>query len=502
MTEIPATHAIPPHRTTVEQQFRAVGAIVGSAVGDALGAPFEFGMPGDYARRFPQPVLGGNGEMIGGGGFNWAAGEFTDDTQMALALAESLMAVRGFDADDLWTRFRAWAYDANDIGINTRSVLSHMSHVGAAEKGHHATGGRSASNGCVMRIAPVGVIGVTLGQQATVEIAANQAALTHFDPAAAAGAAIVAEVIRRVIITGVFLGVAEKVVADLSNDAVLGEAVARYAPLVSIDFDPHTHVGPGNGSVWTTVAQAVWAVRTTSSFEDAVVAVINLGGDTDTVAAVAGALAGALYGMQRIPVRWVTYVHGYVRQADGERKEYRTQDLIDVGRRLFGRSASRVTPPEGPRGPQLVDPAGVHAANVDGAARAPKEHAIVSMCIPEQRFLKHPSRRTVFMRDEEGDANADLLFVVRDAVEAIEAFLADGREVVVHCHGGRSRTGLVLKAWYMAHHGEDHRAAHEWLEREWGLYRTYNSTFIDFLDNEWTTHLRTNTSHRKEHQHK
>jgi ADP-ribosyl-[dinitrogen reductase] hydrolase len=74
--------------------------------------------------------------------------------------------------------------------------------------------------------------------------------------------------------------------------------------------------------------------------------------------------------------------------------------------------------------------------------------------------------------------------------------------VVVHCHGGRSRTGLVLKAWYMARHGKDHRAAHEWLEREWGLYRTYNSTFIDFLDNEWTTHLRTNPSHRKEHQHK
>ncbi|MEY4391536.1 MAG: hypothetical protein RLZZ544_245, partial [Actinomycetota bacterium] len=72
MTEIPAVEAIPPRSTTVEQQFRAVGAIVGSAVGDALGAPFEFGNAGDYSRRFPQPVLDGNGEMIGGGGFNWA----------------------------------------------------------------------------------------------------------------------------------------------------------------------------------------------------------------------------------------------------------------------------------------------------------------------------------------------------------------------------------------------------------------------------------------------
>ena len=502
MTEIPITHAIPSRHTTVAQQFRAVGAIVGSAVGDALGAPFEFGPAGEYSRRFPLPVQGGHGEMVGGGGFNWAAGEFTDDTQMALALAESLLVTRGFDADDLWTRFRAWAHDANDIGINTRAVLSHVSHVGAAEKGHHATGGRSASNGCVMRIAPVGVIGVALGQQATIEIAAAQAALTHFDPAAAAGAAIVAELVRRVIISGVFHGVAEAVVSDLSNHSTLGDAVAKYAPLVSIDFDPHTHVGPGNGSVWTTVAQAVWAVRTTSSFEDAMVAVINLGGDTDSVAAVAGAIVGALYGMQRIPVRWATYVHGYVRQSDGDRREYRTQDLIDVGRRLLGRSASRVTPPEAPQGPKLVDPAGVWAANVDGAARAPRDHAVVSMCIPEARFLKHPNRRTVFMRDEEGEANADLMFVVRDAVDAIESFLADGNNVVVHCHGGRSRTGLVLKAWYMAHHGVDHDSAHEWLEREWKLYATYNRTFYAFLENEWTTHLQTNNHARKDHQHK
>lgn len=498
MTDSPAHQPLQTRHLTVEQQFRAVGTIVGSAVGDALGAPFEFGPAGAYSRRFPQPVLGGNGEMVGGGGFDWAAGEFTDDTQMALALAESLLSAHGLDADDLWTRFRAWAHDANDIGINTRAVLSHRSHEGAAEKGHNACGGRSASNGCVMRIAPVGVLGVGLGRDETVRVAAAQAALTHFDPAAAAGAAIVAEIIRRVIVTGVFHGVPEKVVSELSAHPVLGGAVAAYEPLVSIDFDPVTFTGPGNGSVWTTVAQAVWAVRTTTSFEEAMVAVINLGGDTDTVAAVAGAVAGALYGMQRIPVRWVTYVHGTVRQPDGDLREYRTQDLIDVGRRLLGRSASSITPPEPPEGPRLVDPVGVHAANLEGAARAPKDHAVVTMCIPERRFLGHPDRRTVFMRDDEGDANTDLMFVVREAVEAIDAFLSGGREVVVHCHGGRSRTGLVLKAWYMAHHGVDHQTAHDWLDSNWGLYATYNRTFLEFLDNEWTTHLQNKTPRKEE----
>ena len=67
---------------------RAMGALLGSAVGDALGAPFEFGPAGQYSAQFPQPVLGGAGEMIGGGSFGWAPAEFTDDTQMTLALAE------------------------------------------------------------------------------------------------------------------------------------------------------------------------------------------------------------------------------------------------------------------------------------------------------------------------------------------------------------------------------------------------------------------------------
>ena len=69
---------------------RAIGALVGSAVGDALGAPFEFERPGLYRSMYPEPVLAGPGEMRGGGGFGWKPAEFTDDTQMALALAESL----------------------------------------------------------------------------------------------------------------------------------------------------------------------------------------------------------------------------------------------------------------------------------------------------------------------------------------------------------------------------------------------------------------------------
>jgi len=102
-------------------RHRALGAIIGSAVGDALGAPFEFGEPRKYSKRFPQPVLGGIGEMIGNQ--VWEPGEFTDDAQMAIVQAESILARGDIDGADLFKRFQVWAADAKDVGAQTRMVL-------------------------------------------------------------------------------------------------------------------------------------------------------------------------------------------------------------------------------------------------------------------------------------------------------------------------------------------------------------------------------------------
>lgn len=74
---------------------------------------------------------------------------------------------------------------------------------------------------------------------------------------------------------------------------------------------------------------------------------------------------------------------------------------------------------------------------------------------------------------------------MRDAVDSIDAFLAEGRDVVVHCHGGRSRTGLVLKAWAMRTNGWDERTAHDWLAERWPLYDDYQTSFVELLRSEW-----------------
>ncbi|MFI7146968.1 ADP-ribosylglycohydrolase family protein [Nonomuraea sp. NPDC050022] len=145
---------------------RAVGAVVGSAVGDALGAPFEFGPAGAFSSRFPLPDAGG--EMSGGGG--WDAGEATDDTQMAVHVAESLLEHGGLDLPDIFARFQRWASDdPKDIGLQTEDVLTRGLPWDQAATAHYRSSHRAAGNGALMRATPSAVYFARDGQQATMD---------------------------------------------------------------------------------------------------------------------------------------------------------------------------------------------------------------------------------------------------------------------------------------------------------------------------------------------
>ncbi len=315
---------------------RLVGAFLGSAVGDALGAPFEFGPAGAYSARFPEPVIGGTGELIGGGPFIWAPGEFTDDTQMAIALGESIIACNGFDADDVWTRFQAWRRGAQDCGSLTNRALSNSSWLGAAEDAHHALRRRSAANGSLMRVTGL-ACAYAAGDEATlIEAARAQSALTHFDPAAGWGAAIGAALIRRSILGEDALAAIPGLL-ELIDEPIRG----RFAEMLDPSWSPNDPNDVSNGSVWGCLAQAVWAVRTNDTFANAVIAAIDLGGDTDTVAAVAGAIAGARSSVQGIPSRWLTYLNGVVGTGDGTAR-YDNAALQDLARRLAGLTGNSI----------------------------------------------------------------------------------------------------------------------------------------------------------------
>ncbi|MER6030564.1 ADP-ribosylglycohydrolase family protein [Streptomyces sp. NPDC001851] len=306
---------------------RAVGAVLGSAVGDALGAPFEFGPEGAFSARFPHP--GHGGELCGGGG--WDPGEATDDTQMAILTAESLLECGGLDLPDVFGRFQRWAAAGpKDIGLQTEAVLTSGDPWDTAAARHFRTSQRAAGNGALMRAAPSAVHFARRGREATMDAARRLSALTHGDPAAWEGTAALHELIR-VALTG-----------EDPLTAVPGTLAAlhpdhrqRYAVVLAPDWHPD-RATEFNGAVWPCLGSAVWALRTTESYEEAIRAAIDLGGDTDTVAAVTGALAGAVYGAEAIPPRWLEPLHVPLPGFGG--RVLRAEGLTGLAEELLGHS--------------------------------------------------------------------------------------------------------------------------------------------------------------------
>ncbi|MCM1972699.1 ADP-ribosylglycohydrolase family protein [Streptomyces sp. G1] len=285
---------------TPDRLDRALGAVIGSAVGDALGAPFEFGPEGAFSARFPAPGTGG--EMCGGGG--WDPGEATDDTQMAVLVAQSLLERGGLELPDVFRRFQRWAAsDPKDIGLQTEAVLTSGDPWDTAAALHFQVSQRAAGNGALMRAAPSAVYFAPRGREATMDAARHLSALTHGDRAAWEGTAVLHELIR-VALTGEDpLTAVPDTLAALHPDHR-----PRYATVLSPDWHPDDAT-EFNGAVWPCLGSAVWAVRTANSYEDAVRAAVDLGGDTDTVAAVTGALAGAVHGIDAVPARWTEALH-------------------------------------------------------------------------------------------------------------------------------------------------------------------------------------------------
>ncbi|MEU1538530.1 ADP-ribosylglycohydrolase family protein [Actinacidiphila glaucinigra] len=306
---------------------RAAGAIVGSAVGDALGAPFEFGPEGAFSARFPEP--GTAGEMCGGGG--WDPGEATDDTQMAVLVADSLLERGTLDLPDVFARFVRWAAaDPKDIGLQTEAVLTSGDPWDLAAALHFRTHHRAAGNGALMRAAPAAVHFAGHGRPASLDAARRIAALTHGDRAAWEGSAILHDLVRVALDGG-----------DPVAPAVVADALAqvpepfheRWAAVLAPDWHPGLAT-EFNGAVWPCLGSAVWAVRTTRGFEAALRAAVDLGGDTDTVAAVTGTLAGAAHGLAAVPGRWTAALHVPMPGTPG--RVLRHADLVALAARLTG----------------------------------------------------------------------------------------------------------------------------------------------------------------------
>ncbi len=271
--------------TFISGGVNAVGALTGLAIGDAMGAPF-----GGY----PPPLMPVT-KMQGDGLRKRNAGHYTDDTLQAIAVAESLIQCRGFCPNDLMQRLIiGYKRYPEYYGPTSRAVFdlveSGIPPERAAEIVHIQTGG-SRSNGSVMRGAPVGIFfsGVSLR-----EVSLRCSQLTHHDRTAAECSAWVNQMVSDMCRGFSRVGAFARALHRCNDDdvtRVLG-AYHRYDPEPALDALLATHA-------------ALTVFMDSRSFEETIVRAIGLGGDTDTVGALAGALAGAWSGAGGIPCRWL-----------------------------------------------------------------------------------------------------------------------------------------------------------------------------------------------------
>lgn len=272
---------------------RARGCLLGLAVGDAVGTTVEFSPRGSFS-----PLT----DLVGGGPFHLAPGQWTDDTSMALCLGVSLVECGGFDPRDQMERYCRWLEEGYlsstghcfDVGGTVAAALRRFRANGEAFAG--ATDAASAGNGCIMRLAPIPLFYFP-DEAATAHFARESSRTTH-------GAAECLDACQWLA-----LAIGRALAGQPKDEVLLGDPRSyQTAKIQAIRDGAWRGKGRqqirGSGYVVECLEAAAWCFAATGSFADAVLAAANLGDDADTTAAVCGQLAGAYYGVAAIPPHW------------------------------------------------------------------------------------------------------------------------------------------------------------------------------------------------------
>jgi ADP-ribosyl-[dinitrogen reductase] hydrolase len=268
--------------TAPSAENRALAAYLGFAIGDALGATVEFMTKSEIAAQY-----GVHREIVGGGWLKLKPGQVTDDTQMALALGRSIIRKGGLDARDVCEEFAAWLKTRPaDVGNTCRRGIRRYIVHGSVE-GSFSEG--DAGNGAAMRILPVAL--ATLGEPAKVEAwTLAQARATHHHPLSDDACLALVRMTH-----GLLQGQGKEAVRKLSDELAGKHRAFRF----------ETYPGQSSGFIVDTMQTVLHHYLGANSFAECVVRTVNQGGDADTTGALAGMLAGAAFGLDAIPPRWL-----------------------------------------------------------------------------------------------------------------------------------------------------------------------------------------------------
>ena len=432
------------------QMNRAIGAVVASAAGDALGAGYEFAPPSR-----PDDIVMRRGTLTGE-----PAGYWTDDTAMAVGILMTAAQMGTLDGDEatahVGDQFLAW-FDSKprDVGQHTARVLSKA--TAGADLAHAAARLQerfpdAAGNGSLMRTGPVAL--AALGDDVEIARTARRlSALTHPHIDAQDACVLWSVAIGRSILSG------ELTSPRVGLYLLPPPRQARWTALIDAaeSNDPNTFTPNG----WVVTAfQAAWSSLFHTTHEPtpllaALRRAVAIGDDTDTVAAICGSLAGAAYGVTAVPFAWRRGLAGWPHGL-------RTIDLVHLAAQAARGGNDAQGWPEVasmlPAYERFVPRGGTYTFNEDAnvifgdvAALADVEaDAFISLCRIGRTDRRAEDHEVIWLidRDENMDASATLA----DAADAIAALRAEGRRVFVHCVRAESRTPTVAMAWLIRHH--------------------------------------------------
>jgi ADP-ribosyl-[dinitrogen reductase] hydrolase len=428
------------------------GCLLGLAVGDAVGTTVEFSRPGS----FPDVT-----DMVGGGPFGLAAGQWTDDTSMALCLADSVLATGGFDPWDQLARYLRWYREGDrsstgahfDIGATTRASLERYERT--REPWCGAEDARAAGNGSIMRLAPVAMRYAATPARA-IALAADSSRTTH-------GVLVAVDACRHLaaLIVGALGGATKEELLAPRYAPVPGlwEALPLCPEVAEVAAGSFSGDGPfrGTGYARDCLEAALWAFATTDSFRAGCLRAVNLGDDADTTAAVYGQLAGAFYGEGGIPPEWrarITWGDEIGELADrlfeaatGPRPtpiadSYWVSDTLIAGEypgakhRAPARLRLRRMLAAGIE--TFVDLTEAGEWQASGAVE-PYEQLVREAADELDRDLRYHRRPIRDVAPPSVDAMVEIL-------DLIDREAAEGRTVYVHCYGGVGRTATVVGA--------------------------------------------------------
>jgi ADP-ribosylglycohydrolase/protein-tyrosine phosphatase len=458
---------------------RKRGTLIGLAVGDALGAAVEFQSPGSF-----EPVT----DYRGGGPHGLEPGEWTDDTSMALALADSIIAT-GWDLDDQARRYVAWwtkgEYSVNgrcfDIGMTVKSALAKFGQTKDAKTSASASE-RVSGNGSIMRLAPVPIRFLDHFPdqiEKLAGLAAESSLPTHASPQCLSACRYMA-----IVLAGLMQGIDRDDVlsADWEPLQRLQASEPLHHEVDAVAAGSFRELKPpaiqGSGYVVKSLEAALWAFHDAQDFRQAVLKAVNLGDDADTTGAICGQLAGAYWGESGVPKEWLD---GLVRQDMieqaligllGDQVQFKVKQ---VPKPAF--SMPTIPPPtvrcywviEGkflagayPGSPDQTQ----HRQRVDELWQAGCRTYINLVEENETNNSGQPfARYDIVLRElahEAGQCVANLRFPVQDLsvpsadgmrsiLDAIDLSLAGDRLVYLHCFGGVGRTGTAVCCWMLRH---------------------------------------------------